>query len=226
MSAGYAALVSDDELDTRAAAELLGVSLDTVRAMIRSGSLPARLVRGGVPGSGRYVLRRDDVYQAGVSRAVGLRAGQVLLSDTDRAKLAEVRAAEVAAYDELERARTARAYLVAELGRRMRSTAAMAKALGVSISTVQAILRAAEVPVVHHRRHTQLTEFELTQLRAAQSQLAEGKANVDKAHDAREKLTKRLLDRGGYGVGTEIAILLGRHRSRLLSGRGKRRRQG
>lgn len=222
MSAGYAALVSDDEISTPEAAEVLGVSLDTVRAMIREDKLPARRLRPGGP----YVLAREDVEKARTDRAAGLRAGPVRLSESDRAKLREVRTAEAEADGALERAFAARAALVARLGRALRGTGAMATALGVDRSTVQTILRDADVPVVHHRRHTELTWPEMQALVRAQADIAAARAGVDRAHDAREKLTKRLLERGGYGVATEVAHLLGRHRSRLLSGRGKRRRQG
>jgi excisionase family DNA binding protein len=222
MTAGYAALVSDDEISTPEAAELLGVSLDTVRAMIREEKLPARRLRPGGP----YVLARGAVEQARTDRAAGLRAGPVRLSEADRAKLREVRTAEAEADEALQRAYAARAALVAALGRDQRGTGAMAAALDVDRSTVQAILRDAEVPVVHHRQHTELTDAEVAALQRAQELIAVAKAGVDQAHDAREKLTRRLLERGGYGVATEVAHLLGRHRSRLLSGRGKRRRQG
>lgn len=220
MDAGYAALVKDDEISTVEAADLLGVSLDTVRAMTRAGKLPARQLRPGGP----YVLKLRDVEQARTDRAMGLRAGPVRLSESDRAKLREVRTAEAEADEVLQRAYAARIELVARLGRLQRGTGAVAAALDVDRSTVQAILRVAEVPVVHHRRHTELTADEVTELRRAQEAIAAALDGVDRAHDAREKLTKRLLARGGYGVGTEIAHLLGRHRSRLLSGRGKRRR--
>jgi len=225
MNAGYAALVSDDEISTREATELLGVSLDTVYAMIRDGRLPARLVRGGAPGHGRYVLQRGDVEAARDNLAAGLRVGQERLSEADRADLAEVRAAEAEAVTALERAYAARAALVARLGRKQCGTGAIAKALGVDRSTVQSILREADVPVVHHRQHTELTGREVAQLRRVQADIATAQAGVDKAHEAREALTRELLERGGYGVGSEIATLLGRHRSRLLSP-PRRRRQG
>lgn len=222
MSAGYAAVVSDDEISTSEAAELLGVSLDTVRGMIRDEKLPARRIRPGGP----YVLALADVEKARTDRTAGLRAGPVRLSEADRAALREVRTAEAEADGALEQAFAARAELVARLGRLARGTGAMAEGLGVDRSTVQTILRDAEVPVVHHRRHTALTQAELFELMRVQAGILAARNGVDRAHDAREKLTRRLLDRGGYGVATEVAHELGRHRSRLLSPRGKRRARG
>lgn len=222
MNAGYADLVSDDEISTPEAAEVLGVSLDTIRAMIREEKLPARRLRPGGP----YVLTWSDVEKARTHRAAGLRSGPVQLSEADRAQLRAVRAAEAEADEGLEAARRKRLQLVAKLGRLLRGTGAMAAALDVDRSTVQAILRKADVPVVHHRLHTELTADEVRRLRRAQAAIVEAKDAVDEAHDAREELTKQLLDRGGYGVATEVAHVLGRHRTRLLSPRGKRRRQG
>lgn len=222
MSAGYAAVVSDDEISTPEAAGLLGVSLDTLRAMIRDEKIPARRLRPGGP----YVLARADVEKAATNRTAGLRAGPVRLSDADRAQLREVRGAEAEADGVLEQAYAARAALVTELGRLARGTGAMAEALGVDRSTVQGILRDAEVPVVHHRQHTELMGAELTALRAAQAAITRAREGQDATREAREALTKRLLEAGGYGVATEIAGELGRHRSRLLSPRGKRRARG
>jgi excisionase family DNA binding protein len=222
MTAGYADLVSDDEMGASAAAELLGVSPDTMRAMIRGGKIPARRTRLG----GAYVLKAADVEQARITRAAGLRAGRVMLSEKDRAELREVRDAEAAAIAAEALAVAALRALVAELGREKRGTRAMADVLGVDRSTVQAILRDAHVPVVHHRYHTELTGLDRQNLSRAQVAIAKAKATVDKAHAARERLTRTLLERGGYGVASEVAHELGRHRSRLLSRRGKRRRQG
>lgn len=219
MSAGYAAVVSDDEISTSEAAELLGVSLDTVRGMIRDEKLPARRIRPGGP----YVLALTDVEKAASDRTMGLRAGPVRISEADRAALREVRAAEVEADGAVTASVGQRVALVERLGRLKRRTGEIAAALRMDRSSVQTILRDAAVPVVHHRYATSLTAEEVGELHAVQEAIAEAKAGRDRAIDAREKLTRQLLNRGGYGVATEVAQMLGRHRSRLLSPRGKRR---
>ncbi len=226
MSAGYALVVSDEqtgpEIDTPEAAVILGVSLDTMRAMIRDGKIPAVRSRPGGP----YVLQREDVEAARTERTASLRAGVVRLSGSDVAALEKVRDDEAIADAAVEKAYEARAELVERLGRLLRGTGAMAEALGVDRSVPQGILRLAEVPVVHHRRHTELTGAERLRLMSAQQIIVEAKAQQDEAREAREALTRRLLAKGGYGVATEVASVLGRHRSRLVSTRGKRRAQG
>jgi excisionase family DNA binding protein len=226
MSAGYALVVSDeqtgDEISTADAAVALGVSLDTMRAMIRDGKIPARRTRPGGP----YVLHREDVENARMRRVAGMRAGVVKLSEADQAALERVRDDEALADREVEKAYQGRAALVERLGRLQRGTGAMAEVLGVDRSVVQGILRLAEVPVVHHQRHTPLTDHEVAQLQEVQLAIGRAKATRDLAVEAREALTRTLLERGGYGVATEVAAVLGRHRSRLVSTRGKRRVQG
>lgn len=226
MSTSYAAPVTDSEDDTEIstaeAAELLGVSLDTMRALFRDGTVPARRVKVG----GTYVAKRSDVEQAREQRAAGLRAGPaVQISEDDRARLREARQADEEAERERKRALYERYSLVAELGRKARGTRAMASALGVSTSTVQGLLREADVPVVHHRQQTPLASAEIEALGRAQRRIDAALANLDEAHDAREALTRELLERGGYGTAVAIAAELGRHRGRLFNPR-KRRRQG
>lgn len=219
MSAGYALLVNEDDqwMGAPAAAELLGVSVDTVRAMIRSSELPARLERG------RYRLYRPDVEKARVKRVGSTRADYVQLSDEDRAALHEVRKAEEQAVDAWKAARARRAKLVVELSRLRRGTGAMADALGVHRATVQDDLREARVPTFHHRQAVPLTGDEQVALREVQAGVVEALDGIDKAAQAREELTRRLLERGGYGVAMAIAHELGRHRSRLLNPRPPRR---
>jgi excisionase family DNA binding protein len=220
MSAGYALLMSDT-ITTLEAAEVLGVSLDTVRGMIRDGVLPATRSRRGGP----YVLDRRTVEAARDARVASLRSGPVRLTEADRARLRKVREVEELASAGVEKARAARAARVVALGHQQRGTGAMAAALRVDRSVVQDILREAGVPVVHHRRATELTGAEKLHLMTAQAAIAQAVDAQNAARDAREALTRKLLAGGGYGVATEVAHELGRHRSRLLS-HPKRRRQG
>lgn len=219
MSAGYA-LVMSDTITTLEAAEVLGVSLDTVRGMIRDGVLEATRSRPGGP----YVLDPAAVTAARDARLMSLRSGPVRLGEREREQLHAVRDAEAAADLGVRVAREARADYVAWLGRLARGTGAVAAALGVDRSVVQGILREADVPVVHHRRATGLTAEEVAELKVRQQAIATAQAEQDKARTAREKLTRTLLERGGYGVATEIAHELGRHRSRLLGPATRRRR--
>lgn len=87
MATGYGLLVPDRELTVADAAEILGVSEDTVRALIRSeqrepgSGLPAiqRRTRGA------YYLQEADVQAVKDKRAAGLLAGPV---DIDPVELA------------------------------------------------------------------------------------------------------------------------------------------
>lgn len=217
MGTSYALLVKDEEISTLEAAKLLGVSLDTVRAMIRSGALPARRTRPGPSGS--YAVKVADAEKAREQRqqSMSLRAGPVQISDQDHERLVKARDAETAAGDAETAALARRAKLVERLGRLQRGTGAMVEALGVARSVVQGILRDADVPVVHHRYATPLTAKEVEQLRAAQQGIVDARARRDEARVAREDVTKQILSRGGYGVRVEVAKILGRHRGRLTS---------
>lgn len=128
--------MNSDETNVAGAAELLGVSEDTVRALIRSEKLPATQQRA----RGGYTMRLADVERVKRDRAAGILAGPV---DIDPAELAALAADEREARDLRERTKAAekrrndRARRIrAASGRGYGAVTAMADALGLHRTTV------------------------------------------------------------------------------------------
>jgi excisionase family DNA binding protein len=229
MGTSYALRVSDEdastdadgEVNTAQAAELLGVSQDTVRAMIRDGTLPARQKQLYSPAR----IKVSDVEKVRESRTLARRAGPADLTGDDRKEMRAMRQAVEDAEQAVTEAEDVRAALVIQFGHLKRATGAIAKALDVSRSTVQDILRPTDVPVVHWRHTTPLTEQEIEQLRKVQAGVVEARRRRDDVKADRVDLAERMRQFGGYGLVAEIAHELGLHRTRTARRRPARGRR-
>jgi excisionase family DNA binding protein len=133
--------MESDETNVAGAAELLGVSEDTVRALIRAETLPATQQRA----RGGYTVKRADVERVKRDRAAGVLAGPV---NIDPAELAALAADEREARDlrkrttAAEKRRNDRARAIrAASGQGYGAVTAMADALGLHRTTVQRWLK-------------------------------------------------------------------------------------
>lgn len=167
MSACYPLVVSDDEMTTQEVAELLGVSTDTVRILVRSGNLPGRQTRPRGP----VVVKRADAEAARDSRAAGHLSGPVNLTAADVAEL-RAREGRVAAMRTfLDGGEADRDQAIRDIAARARgygTITELARVLDLHRTTVQRIVGATPEPPAR------LTADQAAELRDALDRYIEG----------------------------------------------------